>query len=273
MNALVEQSTAVLSHFSLSRFHPFADRVRLAAEHGFGGIGLYVGHYQELIREGQTAADLREVLAQYGMRLAEIEVISGLGRDGVGGERAASFEDTAFEMADAFGCRYLQVIGPAETPIDDAAKAFGALCDRAGDHGLVVGLEFLPFNDVATVFDARRIVEGAGRANGGICVDIWHHERGLRDLAAIAALPGELITGIQLNDGTRIPELDDYYTDCLANRRAPGEGEFDVAAFLAAVRSTGTTVPVSFEVCNSVGWQHADDHIARIGRSVQALAA
>ena len=85
------------------------------------------------------------------------------------------------------------------------ARAFAALCDRAADHGLVVGLEFVPFTDIVSVHDARRIVEEADRPNGGVCVDIWHHERGARDLAGIAALPGELITGIQLNDGALTP--------------------------------------------------------------------
>jgi sugar phosphate isomerase/epimerase len=112
-------------------------------------------------------------------------------------------------------------------------------------------------------------VEAAARPNGGICVDIWHHERGARDLEAIAALPGELITGIQLNDGTRAPEHPDYYTDCLANRRPMGEGEFDIPAFLDAVRSTGTQAGWSLEVPNSWGWEHADEHVAAIGAGLR----
>jgi sugar phosphate isomerase/epimerase len=205
--------------------------------------------------------------------LAEIEVVPGLGRDGVGGQRAADIESVAWRMADEFGCRYLQVIGPADMPLGDAAAAFGSLCDRAADHGLVVGLEFLPFTDIVSVRDAQAIVESAGRDNGGICVDVWHHVRGANDIDAIAALPGELITGIQLNDGSLRPELDDYYTDCLQHRVAPGEGEFDLVGFLAAVRGTGCTVPISLEVCSRTGWEHPDAHIAAIARGIGALAA
>jgi sugar phosphate isomerase/epimerase len=161
------------------------------------------------------------------------------------------------------------VIGPSGDDPVAAANSFGDLCDRGADHGLVLGIEFLPFNDIPTVHDARRIVEGAGRSNGGICVDIWHHERGARDLEAIAALPGELITGIQLNDGTRVPEHPDYYTDCLANRRAMGEGEFDITAFLDAVHGTGTTAPWSLEVPNAAGWVDADRHLAAIAAGIR----
>ena len=92
-------------------------------------------------------------------------------------------------------------------------------------------------------------------------------------LTAIAALPGELITGIQLNDGTLVPQNTDYYTDCLANRRPMGDGEFDIAAFLDAVRSTGTQAGWSLEVPNSWGWEHADEHVAAIGAGVSLVMA
>ncbi len=254
----------VLSHFSLAPRHPIEHRVQLAAQAGFDGVGLYIGHYAQLERDGVAPDALRDLLGQHDVRLREIEVIDGLGADGAGGTRAGAHEAIAYRMADAFGCRSLQVIGPAGDDIHSAISAFGALCDRAADHGLVVSLEFLPFTDIVNTHDARRIVEGASRSNGGICVDIWHHERGARDLDAIAALPGDLVTGIQLSDGTRLPIEPDYFTDCLANRVAPGDGEFDLAAFMAAVRSTGTTVPVSVEVCSTTGWADPEHHVQQI---------
>lgn len=259
----------VLSHFTLAREHPVEDRVRIAAANGFPAIGLFVGQYAQLERDGFAPNGLRELLDQHGVRLAEIEVIPGLGRDGVGGERAAEMEEVAWRMADAFGCRYLQVIGPAEAPVADAAKAFGSVCDRAADHGLVVGIEFLPFTDIVTVTDARAIVEEAARPNGGICVDIWHHQRGANDLDAIAALPGELVTGVQLSDGTVAPEDPDYYTDCLRNRRAPGDGEFDMDGFFDALATAGVTVPWSLEVCSATGWADPEPHVARIAAGMQ----
>lgn len=263
----------VLSHFSLAREHPIAERIALAAANGFAGIGLYVGHYRRLEADGVAPGGLRELLAAHDLCLAEIEVVPGLGRDSAGGERAAEIEDIAFRMADEFGCRYLQVIGPADAPLDDAARAFAGLCDRAADHGLVVGLEFLPFTDVVGVHEARAIVELAGRANGGVCVDIWHHERGADDLAAIAELPGELITGIQMNDGTKQPQEPDYFTDCLTNRLAPGDGEFAIAAFLDAVRGAGTRVPLALEVPNAAGWSDPAAHVARIAAGMRSFLA
>jgi sugar phosphate isomerase/epimerase len=254
----------VLNHFSLRRDLPVRERVELAAAAGFSALGLYVLQYAQLEDEGFAPAELHELLDRHDMCIAEIEVISGLGADGIGSTRAAEMEAVAWRMADEFHCRYMQVIGPSELPTADAGRAYAGLCDRAADHDLVLGLEFLPFTDIVSVHDARRIVEAADRPNAGICVDIWHHSRGANDLAAIAALPGEMITGIQMSDGTLVPQNPDYYTDCLENRVAPGDGEFDVAGFVAAVRGTGSTVPFALEVCSAAGWADPAPHVQRI---------
>ncbi|MEY3033456.1 MAG: hypothetical protein RLZ86_78 [Actinomycetota bacterium] len=258
---------SVLSHFTLAPMHPFEDRVRLAGENGFSSIGFFVGHFLRMEKEGWSIGRMGEVLERHGVTLSEIEVVPGLGRDGSGGERSVEWEDAAWRLADAFGCRYLQVIGPAGER-SEAARAFGSLCDRAADHGLVVGLEFVPFTDIVSCGDARRIVEDAGRSNGGVCVDVWHVERGARDLDELAELPGELITGVQVNDGSREPVDPDYYTDCLANRVAPGDGEMRVAEILAIVRRSGSTVPWSVEAPSSAGWMSPDEHVARCARGL-----
>ncbi|WP_116997219.1 sugar phosphate isomerase/epimerase family protein [Desertimonas flava] len=260
----------VLSHFSLGRQHPIDERIRLAAANGFAGIGLYTGHYRALEESGDAPGRLRELLDEHELVLAEIEVVPGLGADGAGGGAAAEVEAIAWRMADEFGSRYLQCIGPSGRSVADAGRAFGALCDRAADHGLVVGLEFLPFTDVVTVGDARAIVEAADRPNGGVCVDIWHHERGANDLGAIRDLPAELIMGVQMSDGPRRPVDPDYYTDCLRNRLAPGDGEFDVAGFVGALREAGSTVSWSLEVCSAAGWADPAPHVRRIADGMRA---
>lgn len=262
----------ILSHFSLAPMHPVEDRIRLAARNGFVGIGLYVGHYIELEKQGLAEGYLQDLLDEHRVCLAEIEVIGGLGVEGTGGEKAALFEQAAWRMADRFGSRYLQVIGPAGDRVD-AARAFGSLCDRAADHGLVLGLEFLPFNDIFSAADALRIVQDAGRPNGGVCIDVWHHERGARDVDMLRSIPGEFITGVQMNDGPIVPEIDDYYTDCLASRRAPGDGEFDIAGLVEILRSSGCVIPWSVEAPSRAGWADPEAHVARLGTGMRKFLA
>lgn len=239
----------VLSYFSLPRQHPIEDRIAIAATAGFAGIGLYIGEYQRLVAADRAGSWLDELLDQHQIAVAEIEVVSSWARPG---SDDYGFETAAWEMADRWECRYLQAIGPFDGSFDEAGRAFAGLCDRAAEHGLVVGLEFLPFTNIVTATDALRIVEAADRDNGGVCVDIWHHARGANDLALIAAIPPHRLTGIQMNDGARVAELPDYKDDCLRNRLPPGAGEFDVVEVVECLRALGVAVPWSLEVCRDL---------------------
>lgn len=240
----------ILSHFSLGRFRPFEQRVRAAAEAGFAAMGLYVGEYERLRAEGARDADLRAVLDHYGMRVAEIEALRGWSATGAGRAAYLRTERSALAMNDALGPgHHVQVIGPYTGTLDDAAEAFAGLCDRAAEHGLAAAIEFLPeMSNIPDAATAMRIVTLAGRANGGICLDCWHHFRGANDDDMLRAIPAERIFAVQFDDGPRQRADPDYYSDCTRHRNVPGEGEFDLAGFLRLVAEIGVRLPLSVEV-------------------------
>ena len=264
----------VMSHFTLARNYPIEERIEAAAAAGIAGIGLYVGDWERQLAEGMTMARLRELLDRHGVVLAEIEAIPIWATDGAAGQRVQRFLDIAWQLADYFGSRYLQVVGPYDQPLDAAIERFGSICDLAGAYGLLVGVEFLPFTNIRTAFDAMAIVNGADRVNGGVCVDIWHHRRGANDPSLIEAIPAGKVMAIQMNDGPMVPQLDDYKDDCLLHRLAPGDGEMDVVGFVAMLLRMGVTTPWSLEVCQQgspVGAEHVQ-HCADRMRAVLAEA-
>ena len=269
----------ILSHFSLGRFRPFEERVRAAAEAGFAAMGLYVGDYQRLRTEGARDADLRAVLDQHGMRVVEIEALRGW--SATGAERAAYLqtEKSVFALSDALGPgHHVQVIGPYSGTLDDAAEAFAGVCDRAAEHGLAAAIEFLPeMSNIPDAATAMQIVTAAGRANGGICLDCWHHFRGANDDDMLRAVPAERIFTVQFNDGPRQRADPDYYTDCTRHRNVPGEGEFDLAGFLCLVAEMGVRLPLSVEVMSVDLEPHPAGEVARrlaeAARAVLAAAA
>jgi sugar phosphate isomerase/epimerase len=263
----------VWSHFSRPRFGGFDERVAAAAEAGFAGIGLYVDEYRRLRDEaGRTAADIGRQLEDHGLVLSDIEVLTGWALDGEAGEEGRRQEALAYELADGAGCRYVQAIGPYAGSVDSAGEAFAALCDRAGAHDLLVGIEWLPFTNIATAADAAKIVAAADRANGGYCADIWHHRRGADDESMLRALPAARIFAIQMNDGprARVP-IEEYKADCMVNRVPPGEGEFDCVGFVRLLAEIGVTCPISLEVCSTELWAAPADEAAR--RSADAMRA
>ena len=240
----------ILSHFSLGRFRPFEERVRAAAEAGFAAMGLYVGDYERLRAEGAKDADLRAVLGQYGMRIVEIEALRGWSAAGAQRDAYLKAETEVFNMSDALGPgHHVQVIGPYAGTLDDAAEAFAGVCDRAAEHGLAAAIEFLPeMSNIPDAATAMRIVTAAGRANGGICLDCWHHFRGANDDDMLRAVPAEAIFTVQFDDGPHQRVDPDYYTDCTRHRNVPGDGEFDLAGFLRLVGEMGVRLPLSVEV-------------------------
>lgn len=244
----------VLSHFSLSRHHDITQRVDAAAGAGCRAIGIYLRDYQRLEADG-TSDLLAGLLDDRELCLAEIDALRSWGDPATADTAdALDQEATAFRIADRFASRSLHVLGPSTGTIDEIAVALGALCDRAASHGLLVGLEFLPTTVIATAADAVRVVEAADRDNGGICVDVWHHQRGAGDLALIRTLPGEKVVDVQMSDGPLQPTLADYEEDTRRNRLPPGDGQMDLHGFVTAVRATGTTAPWSLEVCNEAAW-------------------
>ncbi len=255
----------VWSHFSRPRFGDFDGRVAAASSAGMAGIGLYIFEYARLRdEERRSPADIRAVLDDHDLVLADAEVIRGWWA--TGGEphdESQRIEQLAWEMADEFGIRYLQAIGPYDCSLEQATDGFGRLCDRAAQHGVLVGIEPLPYTNIASATDAQVIVAAAGRANGGYCVDIWHHTRGPNGLEEITSLEPERVFAIQMNDGALTPALADYKIDCLANRVPPGQGEFDCVGFIRALVDRGVDAPISLEVCSSALWDQPADVAAK----------
>jgi sugar phosphate isomerase/epimerase len=267
----------ILSHFSLGRFRPFEERVRAAAEAGFAAMGLYIGDYQRLKAQGASDADLRAVLDHHGLRIVEIEALRGwsaTGKAGKAGKAGEAGEDRdaylkaetdVFRMSDALGPgHHVQVIGPYTGTLDDAAQAFAGVCDRAAEHGLAAAIEFLPeMTNIPDAATAMQIVTKAGRANGGICLDSWHHFRGANDDDMLRAIPAERIFTVQFDDGPRQRADPDYYTDCTLYREVPGDGDFDLTGFLRLVAGMGVRLPLSVEVMSTKLQDHTAGEITR----------
>jgi sugar phosphate isomerase/epimerase len=258
---------------------PFPERVAVAAEAGFRRIGLMLGEYTAMREDGWTDAAMKSVLEEHSVAIGEVEVLFGFaapsGPAGIAERPGLVYNDpgleqAAFHLGDTFGVPTVQTVGTFSEPppADGVVEAFAGLCDRAAAHGMNVALEFVPYTDIPDVSAADAIVAGAGRANGGLCVDSWHFYRGRPDLEALAAIPAERITVIQINDGPQRPDSANRRLDAVRNRRLPGEGEFDLVAWLRAMQRPGLRASVSVEVYS--------DTLASLGAAraaKQALAA
>lgn len=267
----------VWDYFSWDNNNDMVARVDAAAAAGMAGVGMYIGAWAAMRDDPAAIAAFDEALERTGLVVANIEVVRGWASPDRAGAEALAREKLVWEIADRYECRYLQAIGDYEGTIAEAAVGFGALCDRAADHGLLVGIEWVPsMTNIETAATASEIAELADRPNGGFCVDSWHLTRSTNDIDDIRALNGARVFATQLNDGTVVPAHDDYYTDCLANRVVPGAGEFSLVEFIQALDGIGSTAPIGLEICSAPLWKESAEHAAQAGadgmRSVLAAA-
>jgi len=217
---------------------------------GYVGIGLYLREYERLRREGHTDAWLGATLDKHGQRALEFEAVRGWASGGAARASCLQDLDTLDRMAEALGpADHVQVIGPYEGDLDDAAAGFAMVCDRLAQYGTRAALEYFPeMSNIPDVGTALEIVQRAGRDNGGLCVDSWHHFRTGDSFGQLAAVPTERVTSVQINDGPLRPTVADYYTDCTSYRLIPGTGEFDLVGFVRTLDGMGVDVPFEVEV-------------------------
>ena len=240
----LNSSHLVLSQFSLPSRTTFADRRRCRRRRRLR----WPGPAGTPTRE-HDPAQLVDTLAEHGLVLSELEGLPGWGATGAALDECRELEAGVYAVADATGARHVQVWGSYEGDRADAGAAFGAICDRAAEHGLLIALEFLPFTNVpdAPHRDGDR---GAGRPpqRRPVRATCGTTQRGARSLDQLRAIPPECVVGVQLDDGAATPVNPDYYEDCIRNRVPLGEGAFDLVAFLQVLREIGADAPLAVEV-------------------------
>jgi sugar phosphate isomerase/epimerase len=254
----------------------FRARAAAAAAGGFTGIGLWLPHRGRAHAEGLSDADMRSVLRDHGLVVTDVEAITDFGPCFRGGAAAAcgptAHERLAYEVAAVVGATTITVVeGPGEPmPVEPAAEAFAALCDRAATQGLDVAIEFW----VHSAIDARTaaaIVAAAARQNGGLLVDTWHahHDAGAAEV--LGSLSPAALKSVQVADVG--PDAStDYVAATMHARRLPGTGNVDLARWIRSLDAIGSHAPLGVEVLSDALHALAPDEAARrAGDAMRAL--
>ena len=226
---------------------PFRRRAEAAGQAGYRGIG--VGHDDlRHTLDTLTPRDVRAVLADNGLEWFEIEFIGDFLSTQADDPAVWGLRRFILDAARDLGAAHIKAgtSGP-DMPLGLMIERFAALCDEAASAGCNIALEISPMGRIADLATAVALVAGAGRANGGLLVDIWHMTRMGVTNAEIAAVPRALIAHVELSDGG-LEQVGDYLDDTILRRRLCGEGQFDTAGFLAALAATGYDGPYGVEI-------------------------
>ena len=225
----------------------FEERVQAAADAGFSAISLRTRDYTIARDAGFTDSAVRALLHDHGLRVAELDVLWEWALGGERGERARRQEDKLRAVATAVGARSINVLSEIEDPLEVVAERFAALCDRCASDGLLAHIEFLPWSTVPDVATAAAIATLAGRPNGGILIDSWHHFRGPGGLEPLRALDAGIVRAVQLSDAPARAE-DDLLDETQHRRLLPGDGDLDLVGLVATLDAVGADAPIGVEV-------------------------
>ncbi len=233
--------------------HDFRVRVETAAKAGFTGMGFWHTDLLE-IRRKYSFPDMKRILRDNGMVHIEVEWL--LDWFCTGQRRAASDQTRGLllDAAEALGARHIKIgdLGNDCADIPKMTEEFAILCRQAAERGTKVLFEMLPaqFSRAPSLDQVLAICRGAGASNGGIMLDNLHLQRtGTEPQQIVRKIGREIPIGVEINDGMlAVPKK---FEDSVVNKRLlPGDGEFDIEAFLHAVWTWGYDGPVGVEVLN-----------------------
>lgn len=242
------------------------ERVDAAAQAGFDAIGLTLDHYRAARREGTDDAAIRGLLAERGLRIAEVETPWDWAADPADAQAAADGE-LLFHVLDAFDCRRFNAVQFTAHPRSSLVGAFSAMCRRAADHGVTVALEFMPFSRLPALADALDVLDAAAEPNAGVLLDVWHFHRTGGTPEELDRLPVDRVVAVQLNDAG--PDTGrDPREEARHLRRLPGDGEIPLIELLTVLRRNGSRAPLSVEV-----WSDALEALAPATAAAHAFEA
>ena len=236
----------------------FEDRVRATAQAGFTGFGIL---HADLVatRDRIGLPAMRSILDDNGITIVEFEVLTNWFTDDA---RRFHYDGAWHDFADAAAClrpKHIKAIGDVSGhpwPTTLMTDRFAETCERSSQIGVEIVLEPMPFSSIADLPTALEIVSAT--ASGGLLLDVWHVARGGMSLTDIAGLDADAIGHVELDDAAA-EVRGTMWEDTVDNRLLCGDGDLDLAGFLAAVRATGYTGTYGVEIISAAHRQRPLD--------------
>ena len=249
------------------------EKLQAAAAAGFDGVEIFE---PDFLASPWSAAELRDRCADLGLSIDLYQPFRDF--DSSRPEVLAANlrrADKKFDVMEQLGTDLILVCSAVSADaVEDTgriAEQFGRLAARAAERGMRVAYEALAWGRHVNTYDRSwDVVREAGHPALGLCVDSFHILSRGSDPSAIRDIPGEKLFFLQLADA---PSMDmDVLQWSRHYRLFPGQGSFDLAAFLGHVLAAGYSGPLSLEVFNDV-FRQSDPNQAAVDalRSLLAL--
>jgi 4-hydroxyphenylpyruvate dioxygenase len=229
------------------------DKLVAAAGAGFDGIEVFE---PDLVASPWSPAELAARCADLGLAIDLYQPFRDLdSTDPATVARNRRRARAKFDVMAALGVDTVLVcsaVAPdAVTDDDELAAQLHAAAELADERGLRIAYEALAWGTHVSTWDhSWDLVRAADHPALGLCLDSFHVLSRGGDPAGFTAVPGEKLFFLQLADA---PQLSmDVLQWSRHHRLFPGQGAFELPAFLGSVLAAGYAGPLSLEVFNDV---------------------
>jgi sugar phosphate isomerase/epimerase len=216
-------------------------RIETAAEVGWKGFGLLHADLA-IARDTIGLQELRRIVDGSGIKHVELEVLPWWWTTDERRRISDQRRTLLLDAAEVLGARTIKVAAEGGgQPVDPARfhDDFDRLATQAGNAGTRVAVEPMPMNNLSTIQAGVDFVTAVRNPHGGLAIDTWHVHRGGTSYADLERiLPVEYLFIVELDDADE-QLVGTLWEDTVNARRLPGEGIFDVPAFIAAIHRVG----------------------------------
>lgn len=227
----------------------------------------------DLIYSNRTPAEVRERARDLGLGIDLYQPFRDFeGMPDPQFRRSLDRAERKFDVMQALGAPLLLVcsnVSPlASNDVELAAAQLHELADRAGRRGLRIAYEALAWGrHVRNYLKSWEIVARADHPHLGLCLDSFHILSVGDDPRGIEQIPAEKIFFLQLADAPHL--VMDVLQWSRHFRCFPGQGAFDLPAFMEHVLVAGYNGPLSLEVFNDIFREASTERTA--GEAMQSL--
>ena len=229
------------------------DKLAAAAAAGFDGVEIFE---PDLVASPWSPAQVRARCADLGLTIDLYQPFRDL--DDV---RPAQVEanlrraERKFDVMEELGTDLLLVCSAVSLHAVDDDEVIAAqlhrLAEAAGARGMRVAYEALAWGTHVDTYERSwEIVRRADHPALGLCLDSFHILSRGSDPSGIRKIPGDKLFFLQLADAPHLTM--DVLQWSRHHRLFPGQGAFDLPAFLEHVLAAGYAGPLSLEVFNDV---------------------
>ncbi len=227
------------------------EKLQAIAAAGFKAIEIFE---HDLIAFPGSPSDIRQICADLGLTIVTCQPFRDFeGMPDARRQRTFDRAERKFDLLQELGCDLLFVCSSTSPEalggIERLAADFAELGDRAARRGMHVGYEALAWGKhIYDYRDAWEIVRRANHSHVGTVLDTFHIQSRDLHLSVISTIPKDKISLVQIADAPRLQM--DYLSWSRHWRCLPGQGDFDLAGFMAALDSTGYDGYLSLEIFN-----------------------